>query len=114
MKRQTHIGFLMLLTMIAAVNVAEVNAQAAPTVRINLPERFRVITNQYFDLRVEAEGINRSTARVIVEAEADGVTESLNVAGATEITNDNDASPLTLDKAWTYRRVSFTTPGIKT
>ncbi|MCY7346265.1 MAG: alkaline phosphatase, partial [Pyrinomonadaceae bacterium] len=46
--------------------------------------------------------------------EADGVTESLNVAGATEITNDNDASPLTLDKAWTYRRVSFTTPGIKT
>ena len=111
-KKTLAVTFLFLTAVVGAAQT--VNAQTAPTVRINLPERFRLITNQYFDLRVEAEGINRSTARIIVEVEADGRTESLNINGATEITNDNDASPLTLDKAWTYRRVSFTTPGIKT
>ncbi len=73
-----------------------------------------MITNQYFDLRVEAEGISHSTARVLINVEGEGGIESLNFAGANEITTDNDNNPLGADKAWTYRRVSFSTPGIKT
>lgn len=111
-KKITAAIFLFLATIGGATH--SVTAQAAPTVRIVLPERFRLITNQYFDLRVEAEGINRTTARILVEVETENGKEGLNIAGPTEITTDNDASPLTLDKAWTYRRVSFTTPGIKT
>lgn len=91
-----------------------VNAQTPPTVRIVLPERFRVITNQYFDLRVEAEGINRSTARVLINVEGENGKESLNHVGQAEITNDNDNNPSSLDKAWTYRKASFSAPGVKT
>ncbi len=111
-KKITAAVFLVLTAVVGAAQT--VNAQIAPTVRINLPERFRVITNQYFDLRIEAEGINRTTARVLVEVESDNSKEELNFAGPTEITTDNDSRPQSLDKAWTYRRVSFTTPGIKT
>ena len=111
-KKITAAVFLFLTAVVGAAQTAD--AQTAPTVRIVLPERFRVITNQYFDLRVEAEGINRTTARILVEVETDNGKEGLNFAGPTEITTNNDSQPLTTDKAWTYRRVSFTTPGIKT
>ncbi|MBA3694013.1 MAG: alkaline phosphatase [Acidobacteria bacterium] len=104
--------FLILTAIVGAAQTAR--AQSAPTLRIVLPERFRVITNQYFDLRVEAEGISHSTARVLINVEGEGGIESLNFAGANEITTDNDNNPLGADKAWTYRRVSFSTPGIKT
>ncbi|MBA3785521.1 MAG: alkaline phosphatase [Acidobacteria bacterium] len=104
--------FLILTAIVGAAQTAR--AQTAPTLRIVLPERFRVITNQYFDLRVEAEGISHSTARVLINVEGEGGIESLNFAGANEITTDNDNNPLGADKAWTYRRVSFSTPGIKT
>ncbi len=104
--------FLLLSAIVGAAESA--TAQTTPTVRIVLPERFRVITNQYFDLRVEAEGISRSTARVLINVEDEGEKESLNFAGAAEITNNNDNNSSSLDKAWTYRRASFSTPGIKT
>ena len=104
--------FLILTAIVGAAQTAR--AQTAPTLRIVLPERFRVITNQYLDLRVEAEGISHSTARVLINVEGEGGIESLNFAGANEITTDNDNNPLGADKAWTYRRVSFSTPGIKT
>src|SRR4028119_1246617 len=64
-----------------------VNAQAVnPTVRIVLPERFRILTGQFFDLRIEVENIADSTAqmRVVVEDE-NGEREQLNVNGETEI-----------------------------
>ena len=110
--KSTVAVFLFFAAICGAAHSAD--AQIAPTVRIVLPERFRVITNQYFDLRVEAENLNRTTARVVINVEGGGASETLNYAGTNEITTNNDSSPLTADKAWTYRRVSFTTPGIKT
>lgn len=90
-------------------------AQTNPTVRIVLPERFRVLTGQFFDLRIEAEGVAglRGQLRMSVENE-NGRRENFSVAGATEITSDNDNNPNTLDRAFTYRKVSFDSPGIKT
>ncbi len=105
-------AFLFLAAIAGAAPTA--SAQAAPNVRIVLPERFRLITNQYFDLRVEAENLSRTTARVVINVEGDGVTETFNFAGANEITSNNDSNAVTNDRAWTYRRVSFSTPGIKT
>jgi alkaline phosphatase len=88
-------------------------AQSVPTVRIVLPERFRALTNQWFDLRIEAENISSPTARVNISIQSDG-KEDLAFSGQLEQTSDNDANSTTLDKAWTYRKAYFTTPGIKT
>jgi alkaline phosphatase len=88
-------------------------AQSVPTVRIVLPERFRALTNQWFDLRIEAENISSPTARVNISIQSDG-KEDLAFSGQLEQTSDNDANSATLDKAWTYRKTYFTTPGIKT
>ena len=89
--------FLILTAIVGVTQTA--GAQTPPTVRIVLPERFRVITNQYFDLRVEAEGINRMTARVLINVEGENGKESLNHVGQAEITSDNDNNPMGLDKA---------------
>lgn len=93
--------------------ISAINAQTTPNVRIVLPERFRVLTNQFFDLRIEAENLSSSTARVNIDIESN-TKETLNYSGPLELTQDNDANTATLDKAWTYRKVSFATPGIKT
>lgn len=114
MKRQIFIGFLMLLTMIAAADVAIVKAQTAPRVRINLPERFRVLNNQYFDLRIEVEGLNSSRSRLTLEVEGANGTEKFNFDGEVEQTQNNDNNPNTNDRAWTYRKVNFDTAGLKT
>ncbi|MEZ5429108.1 MAG: alkaline phosphatase [Pyrinomonadaceae bacterium] len=89
-------------------------AQGAPTVRIILPERFRVLTNQYFDLRIEAENLSRSTARVELIIEGEEGEEKYHFAGPLETTDNNDNNPNTIDKAVTFRRMYFDTPGIKT
>lgn len=93
--------------------VGQVTAQA-PTIRIVLPERFRVITDQYFDLRIEAEGLGNATTRVVISVETPNGIEPLNYAGPVEVTSNNDNNPNSIDKAWTYRKVSFPTAGIKT
>lgn len=103
---------LTLLFVIATVSSARAQT-TAPTIRIVLPERFRVLTDQYFDLRVEAEGITNSSARIEISVTGQN-SEPQTFAGPFEITNNNDANAATLDRAWTYRRMSFTTPGIKT
>jgi alkaline phosphatase len=108
MKKHWIIGLFLVL-----IGVGQIQAQTAPTVRIVVPERFRVLTNQFFDLRIEAENLSSPTARVSIAIES-GQKEELNYAGQLELSQDNDANPATLDKAWTYRKVSFTTPGIKT
>lgn len=116
MKIKAILLLLPILALLLTAWAAPTQAQTAPQIRIVLPERFRVLNQQYFDLRVEAEGISdagRLRFQLLVENEA-GATETLNFAGPLEITNDNDANPATLDRAWTYRRVNFTTPGIKT
>ena len=88
-------------------------AQGSPTVRIVLPERFRVLTNQYFDLRVEAEGLSSPNARIQIEVDGQR-RDGLSVAGATENTQNNDANPATVDKAVTLRKAFFSRPGTKT
>lgn len=113
-KRITNTLFtLAMLFAVSAAMISSVNAQAAPTVRIVLPERFRVLTDQFFDLRVEAEGITNAGARIEVTVIGQG-NESLTYSGPLEVTNNNDANAATLDRAWTFRKASFTTPGIKT
>lgn len=101
------------LAIIAAQNV-NLFAQNSPTARIVLPERFRVLTNQYFDLRVEVENISRTTARIEIEVENENGGEKYNYAGPLETTVNNDDNPTNIDKAITLRRMFFTTPGIKT
>ena len=86
-------------------------AQTAPTVRIALPERFRVLTGQQFDLRIETAGLANANAAVKVAIDGADVTGSLPPA---EVTNDNDADPAALDKAWTYRKISLAAEGVRT
>ncbi len=104
------------LLFCTAFAAAGVQAQfVAPTVRIVLPARFRVLNNQLFDLRVEAENLSSSGARVqITVVGENGATETLNYSGALEETSGNDANIKNIDKAWTFRKVSFATTGIKT
>ncbi|MEJ7700695.1 MAG: hypothetical protein WKF71_13760 [Pyrinomonadaceae bacterium] len=95
--------------------ILSAQAQTNPTVRIVLPERFRLLTGQYFDLRIEAENVASLTGRMQINIENEnGRRESFNVTGNTEITSNNDNNANTTDRAFTYRRVSFNTPGIKT
>lgn len=103
-----------LITFVIFNGIESVNAQPTPNIRIVLPERFRVLTNQYFDLRVEAEGLQSPTARMFVEVSSVNPKEFLRTDGATETSSDNDADTTTLDKATTYRKSYFSTPGIKT
>ncbi len=110
-------GFLavLILGITMMISGTTLYAQTAPTVRIVLPERFRVLTNQFFDLRVEVENHSaNSRMRIQVSVENENGTENLNFAGPVEDTTDNDNNPNAPDRAITYRRVSFTTPGIKT
>src|SRR5688500_16873610 len=75
---------------------------SAPTVEIRVPERFRLITDQLFDLRVEAAGLADLGSEVVITI--NGQPAFLPVP---EVTTDNDTDPATLDKAWTYRGLSF-------
>lgn len=104
-----------LMTMFLGVinAAAQIGSTGDPTVRIVLPERFRVLTNQYFDLRIEAENLRSPSARMSVIVRNEVGDETLQLAGATENTTNNDNSS-TLDKATTYRRVFFPTSGTKT
>lgn len=84
-------------------------ALAAPTVKIRLPERFRVLTNQYFDLRIEASDLASTDATVKVKFNGKDITARL---PAPEVSTDNDAAPTSLDKAWTFRRISLDRSGV--
>lgn len=90
-------------------------AAQTPTIRINVPERFRVLTNQFFDLRVEVENLsNVGVSPQVTVSDANGNQESIHFVGQYEVTSDNDDNPNTIDRAFTYRKMSFATPGIKT
>lgn len=81
-----------------------------PTVRIRLPERFRLLNGQLFDLRVEA--VNATTAATI-SVLIDGV-EATPTLPAPEFTSDNDSIPAVPDVAWTYRSINFASAGVHT
>ncbi|MGH9958011.1 MAG: alkaline phosphatase, partial [Pyrinomonadaceae bacterium] len=89
-------------------------AQGTPTMRIVLPERFRVLSHQLFDLRVEAVGLTNSTAQLHIIVNNGIRQDALQGMGAPEVTTDNDNDPTTTDKAWTFRRVSFGREGVRT
>lgn len=99
----------------APTNVAKTSAvQAAPIIRIVVPERFRLLTNQLFDLRVEASGFINQNARLQIYVNGENRRDALPDSGTQEITTNNDADPNTFDKAWTLRRINFNRPGTYT
>ena len=90
------------------IALAPVCVWAVPQVAIRLPERFRLLTDQQFDLRVEAKGLTDAAATVTVEVNGRELT-----LPAPEVTTDNDSNAEDLDKAWTFRKVSFPRPGVR-
>lgn len=116
-KNSPHAAFIRLLGIsVFFIGTQAINAKAVPpTIRIVLPQRFRVLTDQFFVLRIEAE--NLGSSRVfpqITVFDENGKQESINYAGQYEVSSDNDNNPNNIDRAFTYRKMSFTKPGIKT
>lgn len=86
---------------------------AVPEVRIALPERFRLLTRQYFDLRIEARGLTNAGATLVLR-DTEGKDLGSQFGTADEVTTNNDADPGNLDKAWVFRARSFASEGVKT
>ena len=101
---------LVIASIATATLCAAPIAQGA-TVEIRVPERFRLLTDQLFDLRIEARDLANIGANLVVRINGKDVTQQLPAA---EITTDNDANPASLDKTWTFRSVSFDTAGVAT
>ncbi len=97
--------------MLGLIGTLALNASAVPAVNIRLPERFRLLTDQRFDFRVEAAALADANATMQVLINGVDVTGSL---PALEITTDNDANASDLDKAWTSRSYSFPKEGVYT
>ncbi len=98
-----------LLPILLLTCVSPALSWAAPQVKIRLPERFRLLTQQQFDLRVEATGLAATDAGISITVDG----RQINLP-APEVTTDNDSDTADLDKAWTYRKISFPTRGVKT
>lgn len=95
----------MLLGLLGAVAL---NAVATPVVKIRLPERFRLLTDQRFDLRVEGTALTDTNAAVQIVINGVDVTGSLPAA---EFTANNVGTNGT-DVAWTFRSYSFASNGV--
>lgn len=102
---------LLLACSAAATTTNAAPVQSGPAVRIVLPERFRVLVNQKFDLRIEAINLSNSNATLQVLLNGRNTTPSL---GTPEITTNNDDDPANLDKAWTFRGISLNALGVST
>jgi alkaline phosphatase len=99
-------------SMIIAASAAY--SEAAPTVHVRVPERFRLLTGQLYDLRVEATGLTAAdlnNTSLVIRVNGLDVTASL---PAPQVTTNNDTNAADLDKAWTFRAINFPTAGIKT
>src|ERR1700752_162520 len=105
--RTAVVALLMTLTL-------QVTAYAEPAIKIVLPERFRVLSQQLFDLRVEVTGLKNSAAQLQLVANDGNKHDALQISNAPEVTTNNDNDPGTLDKAWTFRAVSFGRGGVRT
>lgn len=98
-------------SIVLASAIAQV--QANPTVSFRVPERFRLLTGQLYDLRIEATGLTAaSLANTSVAIKVNGVDVTASLP-APEVTTGNDTNAADLDKAWTFRATSFPTDGIK-
>lgn len=99
-----------LISSLALLGAITATSYATPAVQIRLPERFRVLTGQLFDLRVEATGVSSiDSANVRILADGHDITSTL---GAPEVTSDNDANATDPDKAWTFRAIQLSTTGV--
>ena len=93
----------------------QVTASAqTPAIKIVLPERFRVLSQQLFDLRIEVVGLTSPSAQLQIVVNDGNKHEALQAPAAPEVTTNNDNDPSTLDKAWTFRAVSFGRGGVRT
>jgi alkaline phosphatase len=114
MKRRFTISLLSItiFSVIAAAQLSAVCfAQTGPAAKIRLPEKFRVLTGQLFDLRVEVTGLTNTGASLRVRLDGEDITRQL---PPPEITVDNDANPADIDKAWTFRKISIQGAGDRT
>ncbi len=100
-----------LLATAAALLSAVPGLHALPNVAIRLPERFRLLTGQLYDLRVEATGLTDTNATIKIFVNGNDVTASL---PAPEVSTNNDTNAADLDKAWTFRATSFDVNGVQT
>ena len=85
----------------------------AQSVKIVLPERFRVLSDQLFDLRVEVTGLSSLDAQIRLLVSGNK-HDGLQGLGVPEVSTNNDNNPASLDKAWTWRRLSFSREGLRT
>jgi alkaline phosphatase len=85
----------------------------AQSVKIVLPERFRVLSDQLFDLRVEVTGLPSLDAQIQLVVSGNK-HEGLQGIGVPEVSTNNDNNAASLDKAWTWRRLSFSREGLRT
>ncbi len=99
------------ISSLALLGVFVATSYATPTVQVRLPERFRLLNDQLFDLRVEATNLtgDPNTATVTVTS-SDGT--DLTAGSAPEVTINNTTAGQ--DKAYTYRARSFAAAGVKT
>ncbi|HSE98791.1 MAG TPA: alkaline phosphatase, partial [Blastocatellia bacterium] len=105
------VGITTWLRVVGSESEANNHAPAAAGVKIRLPERFRLLTDQLFDLRVEATGIQSPDATLKVMIDGANTTSKL---PEPEVTADNDSDPASQDKAWTFRKMSFPRAGVTT
>jgi alkaline phosphatase len=86
-------------------------ASATPEVTIRLPERCRLLTEQRFDLRVEATGLTNGDASLTLQIPGTDLGRRL---PQPEIALDQDANAADRDKSWTFRSLSFPRGGVFT
>ncbi|MDQ6861068.1 MAG: alkaline phosphatase, partial [Verrucomicrobiota bacterium] len=99
-----------MISSLALVSAFAAHSYAAPAVQVRLPERFRLLTGQLFDLRVEATGLT-NPATASIQVLVNGAPATLPTP---EVTTDNDVNPADGDEAWTYRATSFPAEGVQT
>ena len=96
--------------LLGLLGALALNVTAAPTVKIRLPERFRLLTDQRFDLRVEGTTLTDTNAIVQIVINGVDVTGTLPAAEFTA----NNINTNNTDVAWTYRSYSFSTGAVYT
>ncbi|MEO7933589.1 MAG: alkaline phosphatase [Chthoniobacterales bacterium] len=99
--------FITALTIAASVAVG----YAAPSVKIRLPERFRALTDQQFDIRVEATEFGPNST---VSFTLDGSPVNFGTPVPSDLQSNVDADTTTNDKEWTFRNLSVLTAGVHT
>ena len=73
--------------------VLGVKANASPAIKIVLPERFRVLSQQLFDLRIEVVGLTDSAAQLQIVVNDGNKHDALQGLNAPEVTTNNDNDP---------------------